>query len=310
MKIKLKPNTNSDPKRIPYIAEITTIEATVDFETTFNVPVYVHKVDGKTIYDVELCGFEVETDKLDYVVEMVENLLTGLINMARLPSYVFIARRSQGMYPVYTVGNEVFVTTPGGPVFKHIELAKVREYLTNYLNEAGVLGSPGKSEKLHVRGVNAHSLALMRPIFYLKKRVPGQNDFWAPVFASRDGKQIYTYAASARREVAVNGGTEVLALQKMVSEALMADNRLSHANDLRADRLMPNYWNHLLTKLEVETPELVVGNKVLPIYRYKDSVIALEARPIENRPSIFVGKNRDDISQRIRQDFIRRGKLN
>ena len=73
------------------------------------------------------------------------------------------------------------------------------------------MGNDGLSDKLHVRGVNMHTLGLRRPVMYLKKRVPGEVDFWAPVFESGDGERIYTYAASARREVTIGEGQEVLA---------------------------------------------------------------------------------------------------
>ena len=84
----------------------------------------------------------------------------SLINLSRLPTYVFIAPRSHKMYPVYTVNDEVFATTPGGPVFKHVELAKVREFLADYLHEIGALGVTDKSEKLHVRGCSTFYLGL------------------------------------------------------------------------------------------------------------------------------------------------------
>ncbi len=102
------------------------------------------------------------------------------------------------VYPVYTVGDEVYATTPGGPVFRHVELAKVREFLSDCLHTMEEIGSVDRAETLHVRGIDKNTLGLIRPSFYLKKRVPSEAEFWAPVFKSEDGRSIYTYAARAK----------------------------------------------------------------------------------------------------------------
>ena len=56
------------------------------------------------------------------------------------------------------VGDEVFVTTPGGPVFRDVELAKVRGYLSDYLHTMEELGTADHVETLHVRGVDRNTL--------------------------------------------------------------------------------------------------------------------------------------------------------
>jgi hypothetical protein len=225
--------------------------------------------------------------------------------MSRLPSYVFIARRSQGVYPVYTVENEVFATTPGGPVFRHVELAKVRDYLSDYLHAMNILGVPGKSDKLHVRGVNTTTLALMRPIFYLKKRVANETEFWAPVFRSRDNRYVYTYAASARREV-YEGANEVLALQDWVAKALIDDKRLINRYDLRADRLLPDVWHKLKPILETKG-QAIIGDIRLSLYQKNGVFIGVEHRVDEDRFSLFFGDTITDVCNRARLDFVRRG---
>ncbi|MFQ5614795.1 MAG: hypothetical protein ACE5H9_21955, partial [Anaerolineae bacterium] len=199
----------------------------------------------RELYSADVAGFRLQAGNLNYLARLVRQLLPALVNYARLPDYVFIARRSKRIYPVYTYGDEVIATVPGGPVFRHVELAKVRAYLADYLHAAGELGAP----ELHVRGVNRRSLKLLRPVFYLKKRVPGQAEFWAPVFESLDGRSIYAYVASARREVPIDGGYEVLALRDVCARALMADNRLENIYDLRPDRLWPEAWARLRSTL-------------------------------------------------------------
>jgi hypothetical protein len=254
-------------------------------------------------------GFRVEGRTPEEVEGLVEKLVPGLINMARLPTYVFIARRSHQMYPVYTVGDEVFVTTPGGPLFRHVELSKIRDYLTEYLHIMGELGAPGKSEKLHVRGVHRLSLQLVRPLFYLKKR--GENghehEVWAPVFPSMTSEAIYTYAASGRREVELDNGYEVFALRQQVALALIADKRLKDEADLRADRLLPEYFEQVKKNLTPLNSKLVQNGLEMPIYKARSKVVAVEHRPDEDRYSFYVGTDLEDLRQRAARDMVRRG---
>lgn len=309
MKIGIEPNPAVEAKNIPYIAQVNIVEATVDFETEFSVPVYWSLRAGKAIFDAEVCGFRLEAETVDALPALMENVLRGLVNMARLPSYIFVARRSRQVYPVYTVEHEVFATTPGGPVFRHVELAKVRDYLTDYLHAVGVLGSPGNSDKLHVRGVNSKTLQAMRPIAYLKKRVAGETDFWAPVFESRDGRRIYTYAASARREVPRQNGTEILELRSLVAQALMNDGRLSNPYDLRPDRLMPEYWLALKSHLTPVPPDASLEPFGIDLYRQGELLLAVEERPTEERFNLFVGTDIPRLVYRVLQVLSRRGVL-
>jgi hypothetical protein len=307
MKIVLEPNAGSDNQKIPYFAcaEIATL--TIDSGSVFQVPVHLKQMAYKKIYDVEICGFRLETDTLDNIPALVEKLLSGLVNMTRLPSYVFIARRSRGIYPVYTVGNEVFATTPGGPVFRHVELAKVREYLNDYLHEMGILGKPGMSDKLHVRGVNTKTLGVIRPIFYLKKRVPGETEFWAPVFLSDDEGSIYTFAANAKRTVPVEEGKEIFSLHRIVAEVLITDNRLHNVYDLRPERLFPEQWEHLKNILTPLDKYITISDIQIPLYRNGKAFIGLESRLDENRYSLFLGEDIEDVRSRVVRSFTRRG---
>jgi hypothetical protein len=308
MKIFLEKNPVNPTGDIPYFIQTEIATLTIDLETIFKIPVYSF-TNGKTRYNAELCGFRVEADSPEDLTPLVERLLRGLVNMARLPTYVFIARRSRQMYPVYTVEDEVFATTPGGPVFRHVELAKVRDFLSDYLHAVGELGTPGKSEKLHVRGVNMDTLTLIRPIFYLKKRPyqGGENEFWAPVFMSDDDKSIYTYAASGKREVDISGGYEALLLRTQVAQALIADKRLKENYDLRPDRLLPEYWIKVQATLKPYPARLVSDDKTLDVYQNGRGLIAVEYRDDEDRYSLYIGKNLDDLYSRTAKDFVRRG---
>ncbi len=305
MKLKLERRTATD---LPFTLLVDQLDDTVMAGSTLRIPVHYSDVTGS--YNVELAGFRVEAEDAALLPSQAQPLLEALINMARLPSYVFVARRSGGIYPVYTVGDEVFATTPGGPVFRHVELAKVRDYLSDYLHLTGVLGTPGRSDKLHVRGVDPQTLELVRPIFYLKKRVVGQVDFWAPVFQTES--TIYTYAASARREVPINAGHDILALHRMVADALIADRRLRTAFDLRPDRLFATAWDALKTHCTLDPQRLNIGGVDIAVYRYKDTVIGLEERTETDqpRPSLYLDRTVADLAERITADFARRGLFN
>ena len=101
MKVYLE--QNSENSAVSYIANIEVSTVTIDINTHFRVPIH-ERTNGKTRYTANVCGFAVEGDDPDIVVGFIEKLVSRLINMARLPTYVFIARRSHKMYPVYTYG--------------------------------------------------------------------------------------------------------------------------------------------------------------------------------------------------------------
>jgi hypothetical protein len=307
MKLIIERNTVGDTEKAPYTAVIEILNMTIDDGTTFNVPIYtLHRGQKKMQFFVEICGFRLETDELSDLPILIKQLLNALINVSRLPSYVFIARSAGGVYPVYTINNEVLATTPGGPVFRHVELAKVREYLTDYLHDVDILGERGLDDKLHVRGINMKTLGLRRPVFYLKKRVSGQTDFWAPVFESGDGKRIYTYAADARREVPISAGQEVIFLREIVAQALLTDGRLEDLHDLRPDRLQPPYWQRLHSSLRPEGGFTVNGVDIA-LYANNYVWIGVETRHEEERYSLFVGRDAANVQRRVQQDFDRRG---
>jgi len=307
MKISLEQNV-TDNEAIPYFVDVEIDTITIDLYTNYHIPVY-KQTNGKTGYNVEICGFQVNADTPDNIVPVTERLIRGLVNMSRLPTYMFIARRSRQTYPVYTVGDEVFATTPGGPVFRHVELAKVREHLTEYLNAVGEIGTPGKSERLRVRGVDAESLSLVRPVFYLKKRPQSEDEaeFWAPVFLSDDHGSIYCYAASGRREIDISGGYEALLLRTQVAQALIADKRLKDPYDLRPDRLLPDFWERVKKTLKLQSPKLVFGDTTFEIYKNGKGIIAVEYREDEDRYSLYIGKDIDDLRDRTAKDLVRRG---
>ena len=268
----------------------------------------------RELYTADIAGFHLQAGNVHNIQRLVKSFIPALVSYARLPDYVFVASRSHHIYPVYTVGDEVIATTPGGPVFRHVELAKVRARLMDYLVTTGELAPPGQGEKLHVRGVSRSTLALLRPVFYLKKRIPGQTEFWAPVFEAEDGRSIYAYVASAKREVPIDGRNEVLALWEVCADALIADQRLRERYDLRPDRLMPDYWERLEPTLERERYRLAVsdhyapgGGIQLPLYRNDRFSIAVEVRKGENRFGLFLGRDREDLRERVARDFVRRG---
>ncbi len=289
----------------PYIIRVEIVSATMEVGNVYQIPVLVRYQGLQKSFVVDVCGFRVETKHPQQLTPHLQKLLYSLINASRLPSYVFIARRARAVFPVYTIHHQVMAVTQNGPVFKHVELAKVREYLTDYLHEASILG---EKDKLHVRGVSLLTLGLRRPIFYLKKRVAGQTDFWAPVFQAANGKTIYTYAVNQRREVPKADGMEVMDLWEVVAEALIADGRLQNKFDLRPDRLFPTHWQEIQTHLHEERPFLI---NQITLKQYRDGLhwLAVEPRPDEDRFGLFLGSSATDLAERIRRDFQRRGIL-
>ena len=310
MKLSVERNTADDMygRNYPYIARVEIVSATMDVGTVYQIPIFVEHVGLQKSFSVDVCGFRVTAKHPQQIVEPLTRLLVGLVNASRLPDYVFIARRARAVFPVYTINEQVMAVTKNGPVFKHVELAKVREYLTDFLHKANILGVKGLSDKLHVRGVSRSTLGLRRPIFYFKKRITGQTDFWAPVFQAADGKTIYTYAVNQRREVPKAGGMEVMDLWEMVAEALIADGRLQSKFDLRPDRLFPPHWQEIQTRLHEERP-LLINHITLKQYRDGLYWLAVEPRPDEERFGLFLGRTANDLAGRVRSDFQRRGLL-
>lgn len=291
----------------PYTARVEIETATMDRGTVYEVPVLVRHHGLNKTFHVDVFGFGLETKKPQELAPEIKRTLLGLVNASRLPTYVFIARRAKAVFPVYTIGDEVVAMTNDGPVFRHVELAKVREYLTDFLHDAKILGEHGKSDKLHVRGISRHTLGLRRPVMYFKKRIDGKDEFWAPVFQASNGRSIYAYAASDRQEVQ-RQNEEVLELHGLVAKALQADNRLDIPYNLRADRLMPSYWERL-EKTLLHIGQINVGDNVFELYKNNTLYIAVENREEEDRYGLYFGKSEQDAKSRIEDDYARRGKI-
>ena len=271
----------------------------------FKIPVFKDSVESS--YFADVCGFRAKAKSIDGLENKMLQLTDGLINMARLPRHVFVARRARKVFPIYTVGDEVITTTPGGPIFRHIELAKVREYLTDFLHESDVLGENGVSDKLHVRGTSLSTLQLRRPVLYLKKRNIGEKEFWAPVFETENLDGLYTYAASGRREVKNEyGGRGVLVLTRIVAEALKTDKRLDDIYDLRPDRLQPSFWEKLKPNL-TDAGSISIKGKNIDLFTSDALHIGVEYREKEERFGLFLDDSATGLSERISADFDRRG---
>lgn len=289
----------------PYTATLDTTKETVHPNRVFKIPVFKDSVESS--YFADVCGFRAKAKSIDGLENKMLQLTDGLINMARLPRHVFVARRARKVFPIYTVGDEVITTTPGGPIFRHIELAKVREYLTDFLHESDVLGENGVSDKLHVRGTSLSTLQLRRPVLYLKKRNIGEKEFWAPVFETENLDGLYTYAASGRREVKNEyGGRGVLVLTRIVAEALKTDKRLDDIYDLRPDRLQPSFWEKLKPNL-TDAGSISIKGKNIDLFTSDALHIGVEYREKEERFGLFLDDSATGLSERISADFDRRG---
>ena len=318
MRLSIFKNGENDPAT-PYVMSVSLDGDVASPHAHFHVPVYFDRSGTRMSgnghgdhYNIEICGFRLEAQELENLYRPTSQLLNGLINLGRLPTYIFAAGQSMLIYPVYTDGDEVFATTPGGPVFRHVELAKVRNYLSDYLHTMEELGTPGAAETLHVRGIDNNTLGLLRPVFYLKKRVLGETDFWAPVFKTPDGRSVYTYAASAQRSTRVDSGREVMDLHSIVADALIADRRLQDPLDLRPDRLFPVNWAELEAQLAPQPYSLRYLTRdraellMLPLYRYGKSYLAAEHRIVEDRYNLYLGEDPVDICRRVAADLKRR----
>ncbi|MCB0165660.1 MAG: hypothetical protein KDI79_15625 [Anaerolineae bacterium] len=309
MQLALIENSDSDNPLIPFYLRIEVAALSPDLQKPFFIPIYYQHIRDRSAYKVEICGIPLEARTATDLVPRIEKIIPPLLRGARLPSYVFIARHSRRIYPVYTFGCEVVASISGGPLFRHVELAKVREYLTDYLYQTGEIWPPPTNDRLHVRGVDRLTLGLIRPVFYLKKRAQfaTDNEFWAPVFPEVDGRGLYTYAASAKRTIPNNQGDEVLQLRSMVAQALITDHRLSQGYDLRTDRLMPDLWLQLRTHLVECSARFISPRLELKLYHADHTLIAMEYRRDEDRYSLYFGSDIEDLRLRTATDLLRRG---
>lgn len=294
--IELIKTTGPDKVIQPYTAKIKTPEMVTNASPYINLP--IEKINGAP-YKASICGFQVQSKDVNVLAQKATTLVDRLTSLARLPTYAFVARHAQHIYPVYTFEDEVIATTPGGPVFRHIELAKVREYLSDYLHDVGILGAGGSDDRLHVRGVNREDLSLKRPRFYFKKWIGNEADFWAPVFYSNDKSTIYTYAASALQETPVTDGSEVFALRDLTAVALKSDNRLSNLYDLRPDRLFAEDWEKLQKNLTYRD-EIDVKGQNFKVYKTADNIlVAAELRETEDRYNLYLGRADAELKESI-----------
>ncbi len=307
MTITLERNTGPKSLKVPYIAHID-CPGLINRGPQFDVPVRAAYDGMKKTLSVEIAGFRMMTDQLNQVPTIIDKLINSLIRSNQLPHYVFIARDAGTIYPVYAIGDEVVAPTPDGPIFQDAELAKVRERLSDYLHDTKVLGAHGRTDKFHVRGVHRFSLLLIRPKFYLKKRIAGEADFWTPVFASVDSPRIYAYVANARRDTTIDNGREVLVLRDLVAEELIESGRLSDTFDLRPDRMFENTWLNLKATLTKCDHDLQINGVPIQLYQDQNGIhIGLEIRPDEERYSLFLGNDADAVEQQALRDFMRRG---
>ncbi len=306
MKVTLEKNLATDysVEVSPYIIRLEIENETLDRGHVYQIPVFLRYRSLEKSYIVDICGYRLTARRAEELPELVKQLIYKLISGARLPTYIFVARLARAIFPVYTYGDEVIAFTPHGPAFRHVELAKVREYLDDFLHVAKVLGKD-KRDRLHVRGISQKTLALRRPVFYLKKRVVDEVDFWAPVFQSINSHTIYAYAASERQEVVRENGKEVFELRNRVADALIRERRLTNQYDLRPDRLMPDYWERLSSHLQPEDAVTIHGVDI-PLFRYEEEWIALEERTEEDRYGLYLGADREDVVRRVAKDFTRR----
>ncbi|MCB0191749.1 MAG: hypothetical protein KDJ65_07385 [Anaerolineae bacterium] len=314
MEAFLEKNNAENRRTIPYYITIKLAPITTShFPTRYQIPIYLKPIRGQNHYTAELCGLNVQESSPQSVLNTINKVAPTLVNLNRMPTYVFIARHSLKVYPVYTNRKEnLGLTVPNGPVARHVELAYVRDRVGKYLNDIHVLGRSGEYEKLHVRGVHQKTLALVRPIFYLKKRPlsPKDTEFWTPVFPSDESASIYAYVLDKKYEVSEETGNEVFQLRSQVSRALIGKKRLSEDFDLRADRLLSDYWAKLETKLEPLPEKLIYNNATLPLYQHQGRLIAVEKRADEDRYSLYLGHDREDLRQRAGNDLARRSIIN
>ena len=310
MEIVLEKNNADNRKIIPYYVSIELASVKTSFEPQFHVPIYLKLIRGQNHYAAEICGLQMQENSPQSILNTIKKVAPTLENMGRMPTYVFVARHSLRVYPVYTSRNEnLGLTVRDGPVVRHIELACVRDRVALYLNKIHVLGKSGDFEKLHVRGVHQKTLGLVRPVFYLKKRplTPQDTKFWTPVFPSDENDELYAYVLDKKYQVNEDSGHEVFRLRAQISQALIDDSRLSQDLDLRIDRLLPDYWSKLQTKLESLPNKFSYRDKTLDMYQMDTFLVAVERRVNEDRYSLYIGHNPEDLRLRAGQDLARRG---
>ena len=95
-------------------------------------------------------------------------------------------------------------------------------------------------------------------------------------------------------------------LRSQVAQALIADKRLINSCDLRPDRLLPEYWEQVKNTLQVLSSKLFYDNIKFDMYRNGRFTIAVEYRQNEDRYSLFVGQDEDDLRYNTARDLLRR----
>ena len=87
---------------------------------------------------------------------------------------------------------------------------------------------------------------------------------------------------------------------------LVEDGRLSNTYDLRPGRLFPDYWQRLKATLSPEGSITVNGIEI-PLYSNDTLWVGEEMREDEDRISLYLGSDANDIEKRAAIDFERRG---
>ncbi len=96
MKLSIFKQDAQSAKVAPYVMAVSMKDEIIPPDYNFHVPIYREekKDGGDPSYEVEICGLKLGAETPEGLVSPTAKLLDGLINMARMPTYVFVASES------------------------------------------------------------------------------------------------------------------------------------------------------------------------------------------------------------------------
>ena len=142
----------------------------------------------------------------------------------------------------FTLSATKCLQRPGGPQFRHVELAWVREYLTDYLNTIGILGNGSQDDRC-TYGVDTTTLEMIRPLFYFEengwrgRRISGHRFSFRPKLKPiRPPFTLYVASGPAAQHLRCCARHSGIARHRCRS-ADRRQKRLNASYDLRIDRI-------------------------------------------------------------------------
>lgn len=214
------------------------VAATID-----ELPIVVQALDKTEpvteVYKTFVAGLPLERRSLAKLEATVEHYLGALIHYASLPEYIF--QLGERAWPIYRHEGQLLARFPGSRHFAAETIGELRNDLADHFKESGVIGY---RKEMTVFNLSRSDLQLYAPICTL--RAPGLAEI--PVFRDKEAV-VHLVAPINGRPIITElaDGAGLLELPPLVGDYLVAQGRLTDADDVSVRKLSRAGWRALVS---------------------------------------------------------------